>query len=59
MVKVDPFRVTIAGKQTFGCVNMADFLAALREKLKPNPTVRPHCMPSQPMETPLKHTLLL
>ncbi len=39
MVKVDPFRVTIAGKKTYGCINMEDFLNALREKLKPNPTV--------------------
>ncbi|CAL8464627.1 g4162 [Coccomyxa elongata] len=39
MVKVDPFRVTIAGKKTYGCINMGDFLNALREKLKPNPTV--------------------
>jgi len=39
MVKVDPFRVTVAGKKTFGCVNMADFLEALREKLQPNPMV--------------------
>ncbi len=39
MVKVDPFRVTVAGKKEFGCVNMGDFLDALREKLQPNPTV--------------------
>jgi pyruvate decarboxylase len=39
MVRVDPFRVTIAGKETYGCVNMADFLDALREALKPNPIV--------------------
>lgn len=39
MVKVDPFRVTITGKKTYGCVNMADFLEALRKKLQPNPTV--------------------
>ena len=38
MVKVDPFRVTVAGKDSFGCVNMDDFLHALRAKLKPNPT---------------------
>ena len=38
MVKVEPFRVTVAGKDSFGCVNMAEFLAALRAKLKPNPT---------------------
>ena len=38
MVKVDPFRVTVAGKESFGCVNIADFLTALRPKLKPNPT---------------------
>lgn len=39
MVRVDPFRVTVAGKKTYGCINMADFLSVLHEKLKPNPTV--------------------
>lgn len=38
MVKVEPTRVTVAGKDTFGCVNMDDFLKALAGKLKPNPT---------------------
>ncbi len=51
MVKVDPYRVTIGGKQTYGCVNMADFLDALREKLKPNPTVTLRINPLPAQET--------
>ena len=38
MVKVDQRRVTVAGKSTFGCVNMAEFLPLLAKELKPNDT---------------------
>lgn len=38
MVRVDSRRVTVAGKQTFGCVNMAEFLPELAKVLKPNDT---------------------
>lgn len=55
MVKVDPFRVTIAGKKTYGCINMGDFLNALREKLKPNPTViENYCRMFVPQAEPVR-----
>ena len=30
--------MTVGGKQTYGCVNMSDFLDQLAAKLEPNPT---------------------
>ena len=30
--------MTVGGKQTYGCVNMSDFLEKLVGKLEPNPT---------------------
>lgn len=39
MVAVDPRRVKVGGKRTFGCVNMAEFLPALAKELKPNDKV--------------------
>lgn len=38
IIKVDAHRTTVGGKRTYGCVNMADFLQKLIEKLEPNPT---------------------
>lgn len=35
-IAVGADRVTICGGQTFGCVQMSDFLSALAAKLKPN-----------------------
>lgn len=35
---MDAHRTTVGGKRTYGCVNMADFLQKLTEKLEPNPT---------------------
>lgn len=37
-MRVDAHRVTVGGKQTYGCVNMSDFLEKLVAKLEPNPT---------------------
>eukprot|EP00891_Asterochloris_glomerata_P007803 jgi/Astpho2/7803/Aster-06094 len=36
MVDIQDFRVTVAGKATFGCVLMSDFLHELAKELKPN-----------------------
>ncbi|MEW5303175.1 MAG: hypothetical protein WDW38_001501 [Sanguina aurantia] len=36
MIAVEPNRVTVCGGQTFGCIQMDDFLNALAAKLKPN-----------------------
>lgn len=38
MVRVDQRRVTVAGKRTFGCVNMTEFLPLLAGELQPNDT---------------------
>ncbi len=38
LIRVDAHRVTVGGKQTYGCVNMSDFLNQLAAKLEPNPT---------------------
>ena len=38
LIRVDAHRVTVGGKQTYGCVNMSDFLEKLQQKLEPNPT---------------------
>ena len=35
---MDAHRVTVGGKQTYGCVNMSDFLEKLEQQLEPNPT---------------------
>lgn len=67
MVRIDARRVTVAGKQTFGCVNMADFLPELAKELKPNDTtwqafqrtyVGPGKVPSNGKDEPLKGKIL-
>ncbi|KAL3146995.1 Pyruvate decarboxylase 2 [Trebouxia sp. C0009 RCD-2024] len=67
MVRVGPRRVTVAGKRTFGCVNMAEFLPLLAGKLTPNDTtfqafkrtyVGVGRMPSNGRDAPLKGKLL-
>ena len=35
-LQIQDFRVTVAGKATFGCVLMSDFLHELAKELKPN-----------------------
>lgn len=37
MIRVDPYRVTICGRVSFGCVLMCDFLSKLSEVLDHNP----------------------
>ncbi len=67
MVRIDQRRVTVAGKQTFGCVSMAEFLPELAKELKPNDTtwqvfkrtyVGPGKVPSNGKEEPLKGKIL-
>lgn len=67
MVRVDARRVTVAGKQTFGCVNMAEFLPQLAKELEPNDTtwqafkrtyVGPGKVPSNGPDEPLKGKIL-
>ncbi len=67
MVRIDARRVTVAGKQTFGCVNMAEFLPELAKELKPNDTtwqafqrtyVGPGKVPSNGKDEPLKGKIL-
>ena len=67
MVRIDARRVTVAGKQTFGCVNMAEFLPELAKELKPNDTtwqafqrtyVGPGKVPSNGKDQPLKGKIL-
>jgi len=36
LMQVDASRVVVAGRQSFGCIAMPDFLAALAEAVKPN-----------------------
>ncbi len=38
-MQVDVNRVTICGRQSFGCVSMPDFLSALAKAIKPNGAV--------------------
>jgi hypothetical protein len=35
-MQVDARRVVVAGRQSFGCIAMPDFLAALAKAVKPN-----------------------
>ncbi|KAL0043633.1 hypothetical protein WJX79_010486 [Trebouxia sp. C0005] len=67
MVRIDARRVTVAGKQTFGCINMAEFLPELAKELKPNDTtwqafqrtyVGPGKVPSNGKDEPLKGKIL-
>ena len=67
MVRVEQRRVTVAGKSTFGGVNMPDFLLRLAEELKPNDTVfqafqrtyvGPGKVPSDGQDAPLKGKIL-
>ncbi|KAK9830951.1 hypothetical protein WJX81_001721 [Elliptochloris bilobata] len=67
MIKVDVSRVTIGGRQSYGCIAMPDFLSALAKAIKPNETCfenyqrmfipmgeRPKAAPNSALQT---HTL--
>ena len=67
MLKIDARRVTVGGKRTFGCINMAEFLVKLAKELKPNDSVwqsfkrtyvGPGKVPSNGKEGPLKGKIL-
>lgn len=64
---MDLFRVTIGGRQTFGCVGMKDFLNALAKAVKPNSTawdnfqrmyVPPAEVPASAPHSPLRTNIL-
>lgn len=67
MVTIDPRRVTVQGRTTYGCVNMAEFLPQLAKQLKPNDHVfeswkrtylGPGKVPSAGEDAPIKGRLL-
>lgn len=67
LMQVDLFRVTVGGRHTFGCINMADFLTALAKAVKPNSTawdnfkrmyVPPAEVPKSEPDSPLRTNIL-